>query len=138
MARPKFAQTDIVGYVITHNNKAQIDSMKHLCRLQIELSIKTYNTLVAIKQNDEYTNTLIAQGINNAFTRSLAVLLSNPMHGEYRAEKVARKILADHNTDVLFSKLGIEPLTADEYIEDAHELVRKNRLRYLFHAQQTY
>jgi glycosyltransferase involved in cell wall biosynthesis len=138
MARPKFAQTDIVGYVITHNNKAQIDSMKHLCRLQIELSIKTYNTLVAIKQNDEYTNTLIAQGINNAFTRSLAVLLSNPMQGEYRAQKVARKILADHNTDVLFSKLGIEPHTADEYIEDAHELVRKNRLRYLFHAQQTY
>lgn len=138
MARPIIAETDAYGYINTRRERLHAHKPKHRCHQDIELSQRVIKIL---KENDElteYTASLVAQGLTNSLSRTIAAVMANPIKGKRKAAKLANKILSWNNTESLFEKLGFDMPHPDDLLDKAQKIVKENRMCLILGLQRNY
>jgi glycosyltransferase involved in cell wall biosynthesis len=138
LAKPKIGQTDACGYINCRRETLYAQSAKHLCRLDVELSLHVLNLLHQTDMDKDKARELVAQGSFNSLTHIIASVMAQLFNGHIRAEKLAY-MLQDYKLFFkLYSHLSLEQPIAEDYLKAARKIVAQNRLRYLFGHQQNY
>ncbi len=138
MAKPKIAQTDACGYINCKRVVLHDRSYKHLCRLDVELSLHTLRVLLNAGIDKEHAQTLVAQGSFNSLCRIMAAVMSNPFKGMDKAMLLAQKLQCYRLFNRLYRNLEMEPPTVDAYLEHAKQQLDGSRWSFLIGSQENY
>jgi glycosyltransferase involved in cell wall biosynthesis len=138
LAHPVIAQTDACGYVNCSHDTIYSQSAKHVCRLDVELSLHVLNLLHKTDMDKNKVRDLVEQGSFHSLTHIIASVLARPISGGKHAEKLVYMLQDYKLFHKLYMLLKKDMPNAEQYLQRARKIVSKHRISYLFGHQQNY